>query len=429
LDTRVGRLVIGEFADPARLVRLGPRSFRAFAARRGVIVQAKIADRLVATAHQVLPNDQAAIARRVLIDDLALLAGLDTQIDAIGRRLTELLAQTRFQILATVPGWGTVRVASYAAAVGDLARWPSPRQLYRAAGLTPAVAESAGRRQDRGITREGSVALRRALLGLGVGLWRCDPAARAYGAALRARGKHGGVIATALAQRANRIAFAMVRDQTGYDPTGGGDSHPSQPLPRVPGSSAGRPDQTPYRLWRTPGLRRRSLGARPPAPIPEPERGQLTLPTGRGRIGQRGPVGPTSAAQPSAASSPTALRRESQRSSCRQTLDSPYSQLAPPGRLVTRSSGASPRAVADAVAPSPGGCRCAEGGTPDPCPRDHPARPGVKVEPPQPPAGRLAIGVGGEEARPSSYCLLHQAALSTVYGVFPDPEASPGWVP
>ena len=27
--------------------------------------------------------------------------------------------------------------------------------------------------------------------------------------------------------------------------------------------------------------------------------------------------------------------------------------------------------------------RCAEGGTPDPCPRDHPARPGVKVEPPQ----------------------------------------------
>ena len=37
-----------------------------------------------------------------------------------------------------------------------------------------------------------------------------------------------------------------------------------------------------------------------------------------------------------------------------------------------------------AVAPSPGGCRCAEGGTPDPLHRDHPARPGVKLEPPQP---------------------------------------------
>jgi transposase len=218
LDTRVGRLVVGEFTDPARLARLGPRRFRAFAARRGVIVQAKVADRLVAAARDVLPTDQAVVARRVLTDDLALLAGLEAQIGAVEQRLAGLLPQTPFQILATVPGWGTVRVASYAAAVGELARWPSPRQLYRAAGLTPAVYESAGRRRDGGITREGSVALRRALLGLGVGLWRCDPAARAYAAALRARGKHGGVIATALAQRANRIAFAMVRDQACYDP-------------------------------------------------------------------------------------------------------------------------------------------------------------------------------------------------------------------
>ena len=34
----------------------------------------------------------------------------------------------------------------------------------------------------------------------------------------RARGKHGGIIACALAHRANRIAFALVRDHTGYNP-------------------------------------------------------------------------------------------------------------------------------------------------------------------------------------------------------------------
>jgi hypothetical protein len=44
------------------------------------------------------------------------------------------------------------------------------------------------------------------------------PAARAYAASLRARGKPPGVIATAMANRANRIAFAMVRDQRPYDP-------------------------------------------------------------------------------------------------------------------------------------------------------------------------------------------------------------------
>ena len=36
---------------------------------------------------------------------------------------------------------------------------------------------------------------------------------------LRARGKNGGVIACAMADLANKIAFALVRDQVGYEPT------------------------------------------------------------------------------------------------------------------------------------------------------------------------------------------------------------------
>ena len=50
-----------------------------------------------------------------------------------------------------------------------------------------------------------------------MGLWHCDPPAKAYAAGLRARGKHGGIISCALAHRANRIAFALVRDQAPYD--------------------------------------------------------------------------------------------------------------------------------------------------------------------------------------------------------------------
>jgi transposase len=218
LGTKVGRLLVAEFADPARLAQLGVARFRAFAARRGIIVATKLAERLVAAARVALPTDQAAVARRVLADDLALLAGLDGQIDAVTQRLAVLLPATPFAVLGTVPGWATLRVAAYAAAVGELARWPAARQLYRASGLTPTLYASAGRRRAGQISREGSVPLRRALLDLGVGLWHCDPAARAYAASLRARGKPGGVIATALANRANRIAFAMVRDQTAYDP-------------------------------------------------------------------------------------------------------------------------------------------------------------------------------------------------------------------
>ena len=79
--------------------------------------------------------------------------------------------------------------------------------------------ESAGKRRDGAISREGSVELRRALVDLGIGLWLNDPAAKTYGTGLRARGKKGGVIVCAMANRANRIAFALVRDHTCYDPT------------------------------------------------------------------------------------------------------------------------------------------------------------------------------------------------------------------
>lgn len=60
--------------------------------------------------------------------------------------------------------------------------------------------------------------MRRALIDLGLGLWLNDLAAKQRAAELRARGKKGGVIACAMAHRANRIAFALVRDQASYNP-------------------------------------------------------------------------------------------------------------------------------------------------------------------------------------------------------------------
>jgi transposase len=218
LGTKVGRLVAAEFADPHRLAALGVTRFVRFAANRGLRVRRSTADRLVAAARAALPCSEAQVARQVLADDLVLLACLDVQIVAAEAKLAQLLPDTPFAPLITVPGWGTIRAANYGAAVGDPRRWLGARQLYRASGLSPAQYESAGKRHDGSISREGSVALRRALIDLGIGLWHADPAARRYGQQLRARGKNGGVIGCAMAHRANKIAYAMVRDQSSYDP-------------------------------------------------------------------------------------------------------------------------------------------------------------------------------------------------------------------
>jgi transposase len=219
LGTKIGRLVAAEFSDPARLAALGAGRLVRFAATRNLRLRRSLAERLVTAARDALPTADAAVARAVLAADLALLGDLDAQITAAEAELNQLLPASPFAPLTSVPGWGVVRAANYGAALGNPARWPGARQVYRAAGLSPVQYESAGRRRDGGISREGSVALRRALIDLGLGLWLLDPSARGYATDLKTRGKRGGIIACALAHRANKIAYALVRDQADYDPT------------------------------------------------------------------------------------------------------------------------------------------------------------------------------------------------------------------
>lgn len=219
LGTKVGRLVAEHFTDPARLASLGEARFIRFAANRALIVQRRVAARLVAAAREALPTRDATAARQIVANDLQMLMVLDEQAGQAEDHLGLLLPQTPFAVLTSVPGWATTRASAYGAAIGDPRRWPGPRQVYRASGLSPMQYESAGKRRDGSISREGSVQLRRALIDLGVGLWLNDPAANAYAARMRARGKKGGVIACAMANRANRIAYALVRDQHPYEPS------------------------------------------------------------------------------------------------------------------------------------------------------------------------------------------------------------------
>ena len=107
LGTQVGRLVAAEFADPHRLAMLGVARFVRFAGHRGLRVRRSCVDRLVAAARTALPSPEAAVARQVPADDLALLSDLDAQILAAEAQMGRLLPDTPFAPLISVPGWGT----------------------------------------------------------------------------------------------------------------------------------------------------------------------------------------------------------------------------------------------------------------------------------------------------------------------------------
>lgn len=221
LGTKSGRVIVRELADPDRMRRLGVEGLRRFVARRGVTLQRRKAAQLMEAAGVALrlPAPERAPVAALLSGDVALLDALDGEIDRAEAALAEVLEATPAGVLVSLPGVGVVRASAYGACIGDPARFPNAGAAYRASGLVPAEYSSAGRRRGgQGISREGSVELRSAIIQLGRGLAGHDDDFAAYRRRLLSEGKQPMVAAVAVGHRAHRLAFAMLRSQKPYDP-------------------------------------------------------------------------------------------------------------------------------------------------------------------------------------------------------------------
>ena len=151
---------------------------------------------------------------------MAALDAIHRQLAACDERLAELLPQTPAGILLTVPGIGVVTASYYGAALGDPHRFRNADAAYRYSGLAPTSYESAGRRATGvHISKIGSVELRQAMLALGTGLVLHHPDFAAYKQRQLDAGKKPIVAAIAVAHRAHRLAFALMRSQKPYSAT------------------------------------------------------------------------------------------------------------------------------------------------------------------------------------------------------------------
>lgn len=221
IESKVGRVMLDEGLTPERVRRLGPERFLRFCAKRDVRVTRIKAAEIVACAHRAFALDatMSQVHLRLLMADMELLAKLDQEVKDTEEQLAEILPETPADILTTLPRVSVVRASSYGGALGDITRFKSAAQVYRLSGLVPRRYESAGKIwTTTKISREGRVELREAILELGKALRQGHPNFARYAAGLKARGKPGGVVQCALGSRANRLAFAMMRDQTPFDP-------------------------------------------------------------------------------------------------------------------------------------------------------------------------------------------------------------------
>jgi transposase len=163
-----------------------------------------------------LPEAELVSIRCELLQhDLCLLEAVQAHIAELEQRLTDLVAQTPFQVWVQLKGLSAVQVASLAAAIGDPGNYIHAGQVFRRSGLVSGRNDS-GNRQTKGkgnsILKVGDVYLRRALMSAVTTMLLHQPVLGRYHRQLSHK-KHPGVARVATARKMIGILWATLRDQ------------------------------------------------------------------------------------------------------------------------------------------------------------------------------------------------------------------------
>lgn len=163
------------------------------------------------------PPADAELRAERLGRDLARWQMLRRDVDAVGSQIASLLAETRGQVLTTLPGVAAVRAAAFAVHALPIERFATAEHLYSSTGLAPARYESATIRKGRAISRTAPGERRDALMSIAWGLSQHCAAFRERDRELRGRGMRPIEARVALARNACRLIHRMLRSQEPFD--------------------------------------------------------------------------------------------------------------------------------------------------------------------------------------------------------------------
>jgi transposase len=190
--------------------------YRCFARRRGASARTKIrriladynADRnnlFTAEGMSYLASVKLADADRFVVDQLvqewqqhqSRVRQAEKRLRAFAKKASAAEAEAR-AVLGSVPGVGTVTVDIVLSELADIRRFRSEKDVMAYAGLAPGFRESAGKRKELAITKDGSRLLRWALV---EAAWRLVRQSRrwatVYGQLQQRRGKKKAIVAVA----------------------------------------------------------------------------------------------------------------------------------------------------------------------------------------------------------------------------------------
>ncbi len=142
------------------------------------------------------------------------LQGVDKALREFAKTAPEPEAEAR-AVLETIPEVGPVTIDVVVSELGDVQRFRSAKQVVAYAGLAPGQRESAGRKKEVGITKEGSRRLRWALV---EAAWRLVGKTRRWATVFegirKRRGKKKAIVA--VARRLLTVMVTLLRTGRSY---------------------------------------------------------------------------------------------------------------------------------------------------------------------------------------------------------------------
>jgi transposase len=221
LEAKTLRMLLATLPDPVRVAAMSAEELVQHARVHQVRMTRPKAAQVIAAAGEAMcvADARRAAAAQLLTGEIRAFDALQRDLAACDERLAQVLPDTPAGVLTSIPGVGVLTASYYGAALGDPARFANAGASYRYSGLAPTSYESAGKRAATvRISKVGSVELRQAMIALGTGIALHHPDFAAYKRRLLDAGKKPIVATIAVAHRAHRLAFAVIRSQQPYDP-------------------------------------------------------------------------------------------------------------------------------------------------------------------------------------------------------------------
>jgi transposase len=190
-----------------------------------------VAPREIAALRRAVPRWLEDASNGLTVRFRTLLSGLYADLQALDERVRELDKEVRtigreneaVGRIEQLRGIGPLIASALVAMIGDARQFKNGRQLAVAIGLTPRQHSSGGKERMLGISKRGDSYVRTLLIHGARSALRTAPGKNdrlSRWALELAKRSHPNVAATALANKMARVAWAMLRHGTTYEPNG-----------------------------------------------------------------------------------------------------------------------------------------------------------------------------------------------------------------